>query len=302
AQPASRHDFRIGFHFWKPGKIYDEAYQGVVDGLALEAIRYKSFIFNANRDEALARKNLKTLDGMGLDLIVSFSSAGTKIAQSMQLRTPLIATVVNHPMVLGIQKEEEANGSSITGTSYYVDAEQHLLFYREMFPRLSRVDMIYDTNNPAGFQAEEPLMRKACERLGLVFLSEGIVGKKDLPTAAQALADAKADIIVIPTNRQVYANLQNVLDITHAHQIPVVSMNKQGVEYGALAALFADTYKLGRLMAPIAGQILIDKKKPAEIPFKFIAQPDLIINLKEARNLDYEFNPSILGKASIVLD
>lgn len=302
AKTVASDGFKIGFHFWKSGDIYEEAYQGIVDGLVLDGMTYTPFIFRSHRDGALARKNLTQMEGMGLDLIVSFSSAGTRIAQSMLLQTPVISTVINHPISLGIQKGDHDTEMALTGTSYYVDTQKQLALYRNMFPHLTRMGMIYDSNNPAGYLAEEPLMRKACEKQGISFFSRGIVAPADLPEATGQMVETGVDVIVIPTNQQVYAHLDAVLKITHPLKIPVVSMNKQGVESGALAALFADTYKLGRLMVPIARQILVDKKNVSDIPFTFIPEPDLIINLKHAQALDYEFSPAILGRAAIILD
>ena len=79
-------------------------------------------------------------------------------------------------------------------------------------------------------------------------------------------------------------------------------MNKQGVENGALAALYSDTYKTGLLTGPIAKKILIDKINPKHIPFKFSLKPDLIINLKEAKKLGYNFPNTVLSDATIKLE
>ena len=77
---------------------------GIKDGLELAGIRYEPVTLHSNRNKALAAENLRKLVEMGLDLIYSLSSAGTKIAKKTKLRTPVIATVVNHPEVLALIK------------------------------------------------------------------------------------------------------------------------------------------------------------------------------------------------------
>jgi len=42
--------FKVGFHFWKSGDIYEEAYQGVMDGLKLDGMTYTPFVFHPHRD------------------------------------------------------------------------------------------------------------------------------------------------------------------------------------------------------------------------------------------------------------
>jgi putative ABC transport system substrate-binding protein len=292
--------YRIGFHYWKPGKIYDEAMAGIKDALELEGIRYESVVFHSKRDKSKAIENLKKMDTMGLDLIYSLSSAGTKIARQIGMKTPVIATVINHPKSLGLN-QSGASSISLTGTSYYVDSHKQLDLYMSLFPGTQHVGMIYDVNNPAGYAAEHPFMQETVKEKYKTFSSVGIKNQDELAVATKKLVRDGVDIIVIPTNRLVYKNLKLVLEITNEKKIPVLSMNKQGVEYGALAGLFADTYQLGRYTGPIAKMILEKKVDPVKIPFKFHPEPSLILNLRAAKSLDYEFQADILGSAAIIL-
>lgn len=298
---SSNSSIRLGFHFYKNGEIYDEAYQGIVDGLKLSHYQFEEFIYRSDRSVEQATHNLKEMDKLNLDAIISFSSAGTRISQSLQLQTPILSSVINHPMSLGI-KEDGNTQSTISGTSYYIDVNRQLDLYLELFPDLKKIGMVYDKHNPAGYLAEEPLMQQACMARNIEFSSMGATGRKDVAHAAKVLVLTQVDLIVIPTNLQIYNNLDLILDVTTPHSIPVVSMNKQGVEAGALAAFFADTYKMGRQMEAIFRQIVHDSKKVSEIPFVYSASPDLIINLQAAKKLDYEFKTSLLGRASIVLN
>lgn len=300
-QAATERVFRIGFNWWKPGKIYDEAVQGITDGLEMEGIRYEAVTLQADLNADRARSNLQQMDAMGLDLIYSLASQGTQIAKTLNLRTPVVATVVNHPASLGVEGNDTSRGTRLAGTSYYVDAKKQLDLYLELFPNVKRIGMVFDRNNPAGSLAEEPFMRTACESRGLEFQSIGIADKAELGDATKRLADLSVDLIVVPTNTLIYENLGTVLDVANQRKIPVVAMNKQGVENGALAALFADTYDLGRQAATIARRILVDGVDPAKIGFEYIATPQVIINLKSAGALAFTFPPRVLGEATMVI-
>lgn len=292
---------RLGFHYFKDGKIYDEAYQGIVDGLLLSNLQFEEFIYRSDRSIEKATKNLKEMDDLDLDAIISFSSAGTQIAQSLKLQTPILASVINHPMSLGIE-EGDNRQSTISGTSYYIDASLQLELYLDLYPDLKTIGMVFDKNNPAGFLAEEPLMRKACLARKIEFFSISATERNDVADAARSLVQKHVELIVIPTNLQIYDNLDLILEVTTPYKIPVVSMNKQGVEAGALAAFYADTYKMGRKMESIVREIFDNRKKVSDIPFVFSVSPDLILNLEAAEKLDYEFDSLLLGRASIVLN
>ena len=298
--PASGKIYRIGFHFWKSGKIYDEAYMGITDSLALEKIEFEPVIMNSGLNRQKAEDNLLAMDKMALDCIVSMSSEGTQIATMMHLQTPVIGAVINHPLSLGIVAQDRAK-ENFTGLSYFVAPEKQLNLFQRLFPKATHFGMIFDKNNPAGFLAEEPLMAKACEKLGIRFSSVGISGRADIPEGARQLINEQVDLVIIPTNLEVYGNLDLILELFYDRKTPIVSLNKQGADNGALAALFADNYKLGRMAASMFRSILIDHIPAGQIPIVMIDTPDLIINLSAAENLSYEFPPDILVSAAIVL-
>jgi putative ABC transport system substrate-binding protein len=190
------------------------------------------------------------------------------------MNTPVIATVINHPASLNISEAQVGNNVKLSGTSYYIDVKEQLKLYRELFPGARKIGMIYDSKNPAGYLAEEPFLRKACATEGLDFASVGVDSANDLPQATQHLLEAGTNMIVIPTNNLIYDNLSPVVEVTNRNQVPVVSMSKQGVENGALAALYADTYDLGRQAAELAARILREDLDPREAGFQYARHPD----------------------------
>jgi putative tryptophan/tyrosine transport system substrate-binding protein len=292
---------RIGFHVWKPGKIYDEAMAGIKDGLKIANIRYESVVVESNQNEDRAIKNLQMLDGMKLDLIYSLSSAATQIVKKIGMTTPVVATVINHPASLNISTTDFGKEVKLSGTSYYVDVTKQLELYRDLFPRARKIGMIYDSKNPAGYLAEQPFLRDACAKAGLDFLSVGVNTSSELAAAAKRLLGMGADMIVIPTNNLVYEHLATVLEVTNPREVPVVSMSKQGVENGALAALYADTYDLGRQAGELAARILKGEVDPSKAGFQFARRPDVIINLTSAKALNYRFPADVLDMAAIVI-
>ena len=219
--------YRIGFHWWKPGKIYDEAMAGIKDGLELQGIQYEEVVVHSNKNKKLAAENLRRLDNMALDVIYSLSSAGTQIARNLSLRTPVIATVINHPASLGVNPDSMHEGTAVSGTSYYVDARKQLDLYLQLFQNRSnkkqKIGMIFDRNNPAGALAEEPFMRKACENKGIGFQSVAVNEKSQLQGAIKKLVNDGITLVVVPTNRLVYGNLAQILAVTNPAGIPIVS-------------------------------------------------------------------------------
>lgn len=300
-QSGGERVYRIGFHLWKPGRIYDEAMSGIEDGLKIARIPYEPVVVHSNQDESLATANLKMLDAMNLDLVYSLSSAGTQLVKKIGMKTPVIATVINHPVSLNISDDQVDGKVKLSGTSYYIDVQEQLKLYRQLFPGTRKVGMIYDANNPAGFLAEEPFLREACANIGLGFSSSGIVKAAGLSAATERLLEDGIDLIVIPTNTLVYDNLLSVLQITNRRRIPVVSMSKQGVENGALAALYADTYDLGRQAAELAVSILRGEVDAQQAGFQYARHPDIVINLTSAKALQYHFPADVLGKAAIII-
>jgi len=288
--------YRIGVNFWKSGKIYDEAYEGIIDGLYLNKINYTIIeVLNADLNVEATKKNLQKLDSMNLDLIFSLSSKGTQIALGLDLKTPIVATVINKPQALGIANSDSK--TNIVGTSYYIPIEKQLEMYLKLFPDTQVIGMIYDPNNPASI--EIPLMEKACKDKNIKFISISATTVDELPKAAKKLLNQGVEMIVVPTNQLVYQNVQRILNYTNLCGVPVVATNKQGVENGALAALYADTYILGREAVQFAKSILNGEEITER--FKYIDEYDTIINMNSAMKIEYSFPVDIVIGANIVL-
>lgn len=89
--------------------------------MRLSHFRFEEYIYRSDWGEERADTNFKERDKLNLDAIISLSSAGIRISQSLQLQTPHLASVINHPISLGIKEDGDVR-SNINGTSYYVDA------------------------------------------------------------------------------------------------------------------------------------------------------------------------------------
>ena len=210
------------------------------------------------------------------------------------MNTPVIATVINHPASLNIRDEQVGNDLKLSGTSYYIDVRDQLELYRELFPGARKIGMIYDAKNPAGYGGRA-LSPQGVRDGGIDFDLVSVDQANDLPQATQHLLEGGATMIVIPTNNLIYENLSPVVELADKNQVPVVSMTKQGVENGALAALYADTYDLGRQAAELAARILRGDVDPREAGFQYARHTDIIINLTSAKALRYQFPPNVLG-------
>jgi putative ABC transport system substrate-binding protein len=295
---ASR-KYRIGVNIWKVGTIYDESLKGVVDGLAEVGLDYEIITLNSRNSEKRAEDNFRQLMAANVDLILSFGSEGTQVAHRIVMEVPIVANVINHPVALRFAMSVESSGNNITGVSYFIPPILQLQFYQKLMPTLNRLAFIYDLSNPAGVQAELPALREACEQLGITFVPVGINRHTELEAATRQMIE-QVDAFTVATNKMVYQYLADVLKVTEPARIPVFSLNKQGVEAGALAALYADTYKLGRLSVSQIVSILSERKKPSAVAFKFTPAPDIFLNIAAAKRIGFDFPPTILDVATVI--
>lgn len=249
--------------------------------------------YTGKNDEARSVKILSALDKQGFALIIVITSDALIIAQHTVFNTPTLYTNVNNPKILGFQTLGPPKGN-ISGVSYYIPIKKHLLVYKKLQPALKQPGFIFDKNNQSR-KAEVPEAREACTELGLLFDSEFVEEKEQLPRAVRALMDRGADAIVAASSGIIYENIDSFLDITDNAGIPVYSFYKTGVLKGAVAAMSSDYYQMADdLLIPMARKVLCDKVDPGEMPAAFLKMNKVFININQARKFRLEIPEKII--------
>ncbi len=301
----------VGVMLWTRARTHDETMIGFNYGVRNVGLNLDVEILNANGSKKKAVSILTDFQTSKKDLIVVYGTNGYKIAQDVVKTVPVLALGVNLRLKYGMSSSANKN-SLISGSSYYINPEKQLRFFKVVYPRLKKIGIIYNPENGAS-QIEIPSTEFAAKTLGLELVKQEIERdfvKGELesyelfaPKIEKAVLKVidKVDAIVVPSNSEIYDNIEYVLNVSNQHKKPVFSYSRKGVQLGALAGLSVSNHKLGEMAASIVVKVLLDNENPGLIPFKFDKAPRRIVNVTAAKKINYNIPIIALETASEVI-
>ena len=231
--------------------------------------------------------------------IVFLRSSGSKWLAKNRTSVPAFIGGGNHPPTLGVVENMDAPEGNVTGVTYFLDHTLVMETFVAIAPEVSRLTVITEKGHPGGpIDAEG--VRAACDNLFLecsfheVQKGEGI---------ADIVAEAETDGFLLGNQAGLYDDetaFKSALEA--AGDRPIFSLNRKPVEYGALASMAADDYKLGRMLAERVVAVVLDDKTIVETPIGRDPEPILVLNPAAAKRLGLDVPKQMLETAQLIDD
>jgi len=246
---------------------------------------------------AAAQALLKT----GSDLLFTSGMNAAKVAQAATTTVPIVfAEVVADPVGVGLVQSIAKPGGNITGVTDLSDelGPKRLEILKEMLPSLKRVVFVYD---PQATGSVEFLRknRDAARQLRITLVERPARSEADVRAAVAAAR--KGEDGLVPGSSMSLNIPGVVLDATAQYRVPTMFNGPFWTERGGLASYGPDFYESGRQAARLVDKI-IKGEKPATIPVETNSRIELVINLKVAKALGLEIAPTVLQRATRVIE
>jgi ABC-type uncharacterized transport system substrate-binding protein len=123
---------------------------------------------------------------------------------------------------------------------------------------------------------------------------------EDFEGAFEAAKRQRADTLIMPGDPLVTNRPKMVADLALKHQLSTMVENKEMAAAGALLSLGPNIVDSYRRSATHVDKIL-KGAKPGDVPMEQPTQFDLFVNLKTARALRMTIPPSVLVRATQVI-
>ncbi len=256
---------------------------------------------NAMGSKEEARRYAKEFVDKKLDLIFVGTTPGTLIAKEATKGTgiPVLFTIVTDPVGAGIVESIESSGNNLAGVSAITEGSKHLELLFEILPEIKRLGVIYnpEDKSPKKIVAQ---FRASLMDADVELVEAHIQSTRDVAAAVNSLV-GRVDVIMVPPDSTVMANLGPVINASYEHGIPVGMPNRRGVEAGGLFAISADYYELGNMVARLAVKVF-KGVKPRDMPLEFPDRYIISVNLKTAQKLNVTIPQSVLKRADYVIE
>ena len=238
-----------------------------------------------------------------VEVIVVGGATATRAAKKVTTLIPLVMANVSNPVALGLVASLARPGGNITGVTNLAPelGEKRLELLKQIVPQLSRVAVLGDPSSPShapGWRETE----SAARLLGVQVQSlEVRAPNPDFAGAFSAITRYRADALLTLSQPLIRVNRERIVDFTAKRRMPAIFHTRAFVEAGGLMSYAANAIELYRRAATHVDKIL-KGAKPADLPVEQPTKFDFVINLKTAKALGITFPPSILLRATDVIE
>lgn len=236
-----------------------------------------------------------------MDVIVVDTTPGTQAVKRATLDIPIIMSVVADPVGSGLVPNLVHPGGNVTGLSMmYADVNaKRLQLLKEAVPRLTRVGVLWNPDNPYHQSVLNDLKAKARSLL-LEFHFASARRSEELASAFRDLSLAHAQAVYVVDDAQFFAHSAVLVKLAQKSRLPIISSTRQYTDKGGLMSYGADFGDLWRRSAAYVDKIL-KGAKPGDLAIEQPTKFELVVNLKNAKDLGLTIPDSILLRADEVI-
>jgi len=238
---------------------------------------------------------------LNVDSIVVTSTPGALAARRATQSIPIIVPVMGDPIGSGLVTSFAHPAGNLTGLSNLAPElwPKRLELFKEMVPKLSRVAMLWNTNNPAMATGAKGT-REAANAMSITIQDRGARDPNELDSVFNALEKQRPDGVLVMIDAFTLRNSKKIIDSIANARLPAMYDEKSPIAAGGLVSYGPDFLDLFRRTATYVDKIL-KGAKPADLPVEQPIKFELVINLNAANQIGLTVPPNILARADKVI-
>ena len=235
-------------------------------------------------------------------VIVASPTPAALAAKSATATVPIVFSVPDDPVKLGLVASFSRPGGNATGISFLLSelGAKQMGLLRELVPAATHFGLLV---NPANENAEAVTrdLKAAASKIGVEVAIVQASDYREIEVAFATLVRNKADALVVGTDPFFYTRRVQLATLAARHVLPTVYNVREYAEAGGLMSYGTSLSEALRLTGVYAGRI-IKGEKPVELPVAQSIKFDFVINLSTARMLGLTVPPSLLARADEVIE
>jgi putative tryptophan/tyrosine transport system substrate-binding protein len=269
---------------------------GYVEGKNI-IFEYRSAEDKLDRLPALADELVR----LRVDVLLASLTPAAVAAKNATRTIPIVFHGGFDPVALGLVDSLARPGGNVTGFTAIAPAliGKRLELLKETIPKLSRLAVLWDPQNPGSAQQWKESQLPARE-LSLQLYSIEVSSADKFESGFKEAINARTAALAVMASPFFYSNQKQLTDLAIKNRLPVTYPRPDFVESGGLMSYGADRFEPFRRAALMVDKILKGAKTadlPVEQPTKF----ELMINLKAAKQIGLTIPPNVLARADRVI-
>jgi len=269
---------------------------GYIEGKNI-AIEWRESKGNFDRVRELADELVR----LKMDVIVSPGPAVTRPLKQATSTIPIVMAQDTDPVGSGFVVSLARPGGNITGLAALAQemGGKQLELLKEVAPRLSRVAILGNSNNPGDAQAlRETVIAAGTVDVYLRYLD--VLDPKEIESKFTTANKGHADAVLVLGNPILNAHRKRIVELAVKHRLPTAYTRPEYIDEGGLMYYGTNYNDLFRRAAGYVDKIL-KGAKPADLPVEQPTKFELIVNLQAAKQIGLTIPNKVLAKADRVI-
>jgi putative tryptophan/tyrosine transport system substrate-binding protein len=236
-----------------------------------------------------------------VDVIFANSAVVALAAKNATRTIPIVFNSQAEPVASGLVDSLARPGENITGftTIAAVLAGKRMELLKEIIPKLSRVAIMWELNNPGSEESWKESQLPA-RQLGLQIHSIEVSSAEDLEIAFSKASKSGSGALAVTLSGLFSSHQKEIVSLATKRRIPTIYTRGEFVENGGLMSYGADEDESVKRIAMMIDKIL-KGAKPADLPVEQATTFDFVINLKSAKQIGLTIPPNVLARADKVI-
>ena len=275
---------------------------------AEQGVTFEIVYDNCMADSVVLAQIIADFTGRNVDLMVGVA---TPVALAMQgaadeTGIPVVFAAVSDPVAAGLVESMEAPAGGLTGTSDYLDTHAVMNLMFALNPDITKVGLLYDMGQDSSTTAIAAA-KAYLEARGVEVVERTGTTTAEVLLAAQSLVTAGVQAVFTPSDNTIMTAELTICDTFMDAGIPHYCGADSFALNGAFLGFGVDYANLGRETGDMVADILLNGRKPAEVPVRTFDNGTATVNTEvcEALGITFEdaaaaFEPYCTKVVSIV--
>jgi ABC-type uncharacterized transport system substrate-binding protein len=233
-------------------------------------------------------------------IVTSGGTASALAAKAATATIPIVFTVPEDPVRLGLVASLARPGGNATGVNFFSDelVAKRLELLRELVPAATRVAVLLSPAN-AGTMLRD--VEAAAATMGLEIQAINVSTIRDIETVFASFGRQRPDALFVTGGPFLLSRRMQLALLAARHAMPTSYGSREYAEIGGLMSYGASLTDAHRQAGVYTGRVL-KGAKPSDLPVMQATKFELVINLAAASALGLEVPPTLLTRADEVLE
>jgi putative ABC transport system substrate-binding protein len=216
---------------------------------------------------------------------------------------PIVFQTGADPVLAGLVEDMDHPGGNVTGctTLNAVASPERLELLHTVLPKADAHGLLVNPTNPASAEAALKRLEDMAQRLKVEIVTLNASSENDFDEVCAAARQMQLGGFVVSAEIFFSLRARKLAQRTLHHRVPAIHLARAFAVAGGLMSYGGSILDSHRQAGVMVGRIL-NGARPAEMPVQRAAKFDLVLNKKTAKALDLVIPPSVIGRATELIE